>query len=106
MDDSGNIKKKAEFFPPFREIHNIASEQARFYLPFDKISDNEPSELLNSQPSCKTNDMGFSLLSSNYSPDKNENSVHFSIANSRVKGELEDTFEIDCELNKPQIDSV
>ena len=73
MEDSGNIKKRAEFFPPFREIHNVASKQARFYLPFDNISDNEPSELLNSQPSCKTNDMVFSLLSSNYSPDKNEN---------------------------------
>ena len=59
MDDSGNIKKKPEFFRPFRDIHNVVSEQGMFYLPFDKISDYEPSNFFNSQPSCKSKDMVF-----------------------------------------------
>ena len=92
MDDSGKIaKKKAEFFLPFKEFFNdiYETKQLEFRPPSERISDNETSKLLHHLVSCKANDMIFSSLSSkdwNYSHEKNEKSVNFSIAKSNFKG--------------------
>ena len=94
MDDSGKIaKKKAEFFPPFKEFFNDinVTKQLEFRPPSERISDNETSKLLHPLVSCKANDMIFSSLSSkdgNYSHEKNEKSVNFSIAKSNFDREL------------------